>query len=83
MSDIRPNYKVIRTKSKNVAKPNMIIIGPARSASSMTCSSIVFKGLSTVSDLTRIWEKFMPSSVHIVRNVKDKNEQGVLLWSEA
>ena len=56
----------------------MMIIGPARSASSMTCSSIVRKGLSTVSDLARIWEKFMPSSIHVERIVNNISEQGVL-----
>lgn len=43
-------------------KQNRKMIGPAMSASSIMRASTPRRGLSTVIDLARIWEKLIPSS---------------------
>lgn len=45
-----------------MANPKQKRRGPARSASSMICSSGLESGLRTVSDFERIWDGLMPNS---------------------
>lgn len=51
-----------RTKRREIPKQKQKKMGPARSASSIMCSSTRRSGLRTVNDLSRICWKLMPSS---------------------
>ena len=54
------------TRSKSIPNKKKKRRGPARSASSIICSSTRWSGLRTVMDLARICEKLMPSSAGLV-----------------
>jgi hypothetical protein len=56
------------TRSKSMPNKKKKRRGPARSASSIICSSTRWSGLRTVMDLARICEKLMPSSAGLVWN---------------
>lgn len=56
------------TRSKSMPNKKKNRRGPARSASSIICSSTRWSGLRTVMDLARICEKLMPSSAGLVWN---------------
>lgn len=62
------------TNRRQVPKQTKKRSGPARSASSMMCSSMRCNGFRTVNDFARICEKLIPSSIRfIVHTINDNS----------
>lgn len=71
----REMSKCVRlTNRRQVPKQTKKRSGPARSASSMMCSSMRCNGFRTVNDFARICEKLIPSSIRfIVHTINDNS----------